>query len=55
MLGSFPGHHDQLKPRKTTEMDNSTAKIIGYHVISLDFADGVVENAGYAGTGPKQL
>lgn len=42
-------------PYKTTQMDNSILNITGYHVVSLDFADGVVENVGYVGAGPKQL
>lgn len=45
----------KLKFCKTTQMDDSAAKIIAYYVISLDFADGVIENVGYMGTGPKQL
>lgn len=45
-----------IKPNlyKTIQMDNSITKIIEYHVISLDFDDGVVENVGFVGTGLKQ-
>lgn len=45
-----------IKPNlyQTIQMDNSITKIIEYHVISLDFDDGVVEYVGFVGTGLKQ-